>query len=75
MKVSIAKELQDYIADEVESGRFDDADAVVNDALRLHEAYLAAVRKDVQKGLDDASNGRYRSVTAVEFLAKARSAS
>jgi antitoxin ParD1/3/4 len=72
MKVSIAKELENYIADEVESGRFADASAVVSDALRLHETYLAATREDVRKGLDDLSKGRYRSVTAEEFLAKAR---
>ncbi|WP_439631709.1 ribbon-helix-helix domain-containing protein [Shinella sp.] len=72
MKLSIAKELEDYITDEVESGRFADASAVVNDALRLHETYLAAVREDVQMGLDDLAKGRYRPVTAKEFLARAR---
>lgn len=72
MKLSIAKELEDYIAEEVESGRFTDASAVVNDALRLHETYLAAVREDVREGLDDLSKSRYRSVTAEEFLARAR---
>ena len=75
MKLSITKELEDYIAEEVESGRFADADAVVNDALRLHEIYLAALRADVRKGLDDMSRGRYRPITAAEFLTKARSAS
>ena len=74
MKLSIAKELEDYIAEEVESGRFADADAVVNDALRLHETYLATLREDVRQGLDDLSEGRYRSVTAEDFLAKARAA-
>ncbi|MCJ8053207.1 type II toxin-antitoxin system ParD family antitoxin [Shinella curvata] len=72
MKLSIAKELENYIADEVESGRFADASAVVNDALRLHESYLASVREDVGKGLDDLANGRFRSITAEEFLTKAR---
>ena len=72
MKLSIAKELEDYIAEEVESGRFADASAVVNDALRLHEGYLTATREDVRKGLDDFANGRFRSVTAGEFLARAR---
>ncbi len=72
MKLSIAKELEDYIADEVESGRFADASAVVNDALRLHESYLASVLEDIGKGLDDLANGRFRSITAEEFLAKAR---
>ncbi|HSX72796.1 MAG TPA: type II toxin-antitoxin system ParD family antitoxin [Shinella sp.] len=72
MKLSIAKELEDYIAGEVESGRFTDASAVVNDALRLHETYLAAVREDVRKGLDDLSAGRHRPVTAEDFLARAR---
>lgn len=74
MKVSIAKELEDYIAEAVESGRFDDASAVVSDALRLHEAYLAALREDVQKGFADLSHGRHRSISAAEFLAKARAA-
>jgi antitoxin ParD1/3/4 len=74
MKLSIAKELEAYIAEEVESGRFADASAVVNDALRLHEDYLAAVRADVGKGLADFSAGRYRSVAAEDFLAKARKA-
>lgn len=74
MNVSIAKELQSYIDGEVESGRFDDASAVVNDALRLHEAYLATLREQVGKGLDDMANDRVRSVSAAEFMARARSA-
>lgn len=74
IKLSIAKELEDYIAEAVESGRFADASAVVNDALRLHEACLAALQQDVRKGLDDMAHGRHRSLTAADFLAKARSA-
>jgi len=74
MKLSIAKELEDYIVQEVGSGRFADASAVVNDALRLHETYLAATREDIRTGLEDLARGRHRPVTAEEFLAKARTA-
>ena len=74
MNVSISKELQKYIDEEVESGRFDDASAVVNDALRLHEAYIGRLREKVGEGLDDIESGRHRAVTAAEFLARARSA-
>ncbi len=73
MNLSISKDLQQYIDDEVESGRFGDASAVVNDALRLHEAYLGRLREDIGKGLDDMANGRHRAITAAEFLARARS--
>ncbi|WP_440983499.1 ribbon-helix-helix domain-containing protein [Shinella sumterensis] len=72
MKLSIAKELEAYIAEEVKSGRFPDASEVVNDALRLHESYLASTREEVEKGLDDLAEGRFRSISAGEFLAKAR---
>jgi putative addiction module CopG family antidote len=75
MKLSIDKALEDYIAREVESGGFADADAVVNDALRLHQTTLTALREEVGKGLDDAAHGHHRPVTAAEFLARARSAS
>lgn len=74
MNVSIAKELERYIAEQVETGRFADASAVVSDALRLHEAHLAHLRDEVGAGIDDFNAGRHRIVTAGEFLngAKAR---
>lgn len=74
MKLSIAKDLEDYIEQEVDSGRFADASAVVNDALRLHETYLAAERDDIRAGLEDLAKGRHRPVTAEEFMARARAA-
>jgi putative addiction module CopG family antidote len=72
MNVSIAKELRTYLEEQVASGRFPDADAVIADALRLHEAQLSALRDEVGKGLDDWSAGRFRSVEKEDFLARAK---
>lgn len=60
MSVTIPQEYAAFIRDSVASGRFGSEDEVVFEALRLlqrHEQKLAALRADIQVGLDDLDAG------------------
>ncbi len=61
MGYSLGKNLENYVATQVEGGLYNNASEVVRDALRLHEEHnlkLAALRAEVQAGLDDLHAGR-----------------
>lgn len=54
MNVSLTKKQQDYIAEQLETGDFQNASELVRDALRLHEVYrnriIADLRAEIDKG-------------------------
>ncbi len=56
MNVSFTAKQEKYIADQVESGDYQNASEVVRDALRLHEVYrqkvLEELRAEIDKGWD-----------------------
>ena len=56
MNVSLTKKQEDYIAQEIASGDFQNASELVRDAIRLHQVYRQKVvedlRQEIQKGLD-----------------------
>ncbi len=62
MNISFTKKQQDYIAEQVTSGDFQNASEVVRDALRLHEIYrvrvLNELKNEIDKGWSGASSSR-----------------
>ncbi len=56
MNISFTEKQENYIAEQLSTGDFQNASEVVRDALRLHEFYrnriMEELRKDLQKGLD-----------------------
>lgn len=69
MNVALTPEMEALIEEEVASGRYPSAGEVVRDALsrfleskRGTEDRFEALRRDLQKGIDDLDNGRYRDV-------------
>ncbi|MDH6266835.1 putative addiction module CopG family antidote [Rhizobium sp. SG_E_25_P2] len=63
ISVTISDEEQAFLEREIANGNFADEGEVVRAAIaRLeHETKLNALRRDVQKGLDDFSAGRYKT--------------
>ena len=64
MNVSLTDELERWVADRVQDGRYKSASEVVREGLRMlqakeeeHEARLQALRRDIQVGLDAAARG------------------
>ena len=67
MNVSLTPELESIVNQKVESGMYNSASEVVREGLRLlqqrdemRETKLAALRAEIQKGIDDLEAGRYR---------------
>ncbi|MBL4761045.1 MAG: type II toxin-antitoxin system ParD family antitoxin [Mariprofundaceae bacterium] len=75
MNYSLSKKLENYVADQVDSGSFNNASEVVRDALRLHEEYqlkLEILRQDVQTGVSSVRAGRISRATPEEIIEKAK---
>ena len=77
MNVSLTPELEKFVADKVESGRYTSASEVVREALRLleeHErsraAQLEEFNRELRRRIDSADRGEY--VTAEESLRRIR---
>ena len=61
MNVSLTPELEKLVNDEVKSGRYKSASEVVREGLRLirlREAKLEALRRDLQVGIDELDKGK-----------------
>jgi len=75
MAVTLDKPWDAYVAKQVDSGKFENATEVVQDALKLQQERdeeLEYLRREVQIGLDDIEAGRISHATADEIIAKAR---
>ncbi|SFN63208.1 antitoxin ParD1/3/4 [Paenimyroides ummariense] len=57
MNISFTKKQQDYIAEQVTSGDFQNASEVVRDALRLHEIYRVRVLNELKNEIDKGWSG------------------
>lgn len=71
MNVSIGNKLEEYVADLVKGGSYNNASEVVRDALRIHEEYqlkLAALKKEVNLGIDDLRAGRISRATPEDII-------
>ncbi|MFD0835003.1 type II toxin-antitoxin system ParD family antitoxin [Mariniflexile aquimaris] len=62
MNVSLTKKQEEYIANQIESGDFQNASELVRDALRLHEMYRHRVifdlKAEIEKGWTGATSKR-----------------
>lgn len=80
MNVSLGKSWEDYVAEQVASGNFNNASEVVRDALRRQQEHflkLEALRQDVAAGMASIEAGRvsHARPTDIKALAASRRAS
>jgi antitoxin ParD1/3/4 len=74
MNVSLGKSWEEYVAEQVASGNFNNASEVVRDALRRQQEYflkLEALRRDVAAGIESIEAGRISNATPADIKAKA----
>ena len=71
MNISLTKKQEEYIAQEIARGDFQNASELVRDAIRLHQVYRQKViedlRQEIQKGLE----GPWHETTTGEIAPKA----
>ncbi len=62
MNVSLTKKQEEYIAEQVQLGDFQDASEVVRDAMRLHQIYRSRMiddlRQEIAKGWEGPASPR-----------------
>ncbi|MEZ5007176.1 MAG: type II toxin-antitoxin system ParD family antitoxin [Chitinophagales bacterium] len=62
MNVSLTKSQEEYIAEQLKSGDFQNASEVIRDAMRLHKYYrqktIEQLRLDIEKGWEGATSDR-----------------
>jgi antitoxin ParD1/3/4 len=76
MNVSLGKNWEKYVAEQVDGGQFNNASEVVRDALRRQQEYLIkleSLKRDLSKGVESVKAGKARKVSVDEIIAKARS--
>ena len=75
MNFSLGKSWENYVAEQVNSGQFNNASEVVRDALRRQQEYLIqfeALKRDVLQGVASVKSGKARKASATEIIAKAK---
>jgi len=73
--MQVPAEWEEYVAEQVKSGRFASAAEVIADALGLQRddyRKLQTLRREVQKGLDDIEAGRISHATADDIIARVK---
>jgi len=73
--MQIPAEWEEYVAEQVKSGRFGSPAEVIADALGLQRddyRKLQTLRREIQKGIDSAEAGDVSYATADEIIAKAK---
>jgi antitoxin ParD1/3/4 len=76
MNVSLGSNWEKYVAEQVNSGQFNNASEVVRDALRRQQEYLIkleALKRDLLQGVDSITAGNARNISAAEIIAKSKS--
>lgn len=68
MNVSFTKKQEKYIANQIESGDFQNASEVVRDALRLHQLYRHKVLNDLKAAIEVGWEGATSSRTIQDIL-------
>jgi putative addiction module CopG family antidote len=66
MTLSLTREQETLIKEQISKGRYTSQDAVIDEALSLlqrHEKALEKLRTEIQEGLDDLAAGRSSSYT------------
>jgi antitoxin ParD1/3/4 len=79
MNVSLTPELNQFIADKVESGLYSSASEVIREGLRLLKQYdemqrvkLQQLRKDIRQGLESLDNGKGKTLDIEAIKAEGR---
>jgi len=75
MNFSLGKTWENYVAEQVESGMFNNASEVVRDALRRQQEQLLkleALRRDVRKGVESIKAGRASKPSVDDIISKAK---
>ena len=79
MNVSLTPELQEFVANKVQSGLYQTASEVVREGLRLlrerderSRQKLDDLRKDIAAGIDELDRGKAAPLDARKTLARAR---
>lgn len=79
MNVSLTPELEAFVNQKVESGRYQTASEVIRDGLRLllerdelHQKKLDDLRREVRIGIEQADRGKVAPLNATETLARVR---
>lgn len=71
MNVALTPELEELVNDEVKSGQYKSANEVVREGLRLvrlRREKIAALRREIQIGVDEIERGEYHEYASVEEL-------
>ncbi len=79
MNVSLTPELEQFVNQKVESGKYQTASEVIRDGLRLllekeelHQKKLDELRRDIAIGIEQADQGKVAPLNAKETLARVR---
>jgi antitoxin ParD1/3/4 len=79
MNVSLTPQLEDYVKQKVAAGMYNSVSEVIREALRLleerdaiKEMKLAALRRDLQEGIDELDQGKGTPLDMDDIKAKAR---
>ncbi|MHA7775342.1 type II toxin-antitoxin system ParD family antitoxin [Roseibium sp. M-1] len=75
MNFSLGKKLEDYVADQIANGLYNNASEVVRDALRMHEEHhlkLESLRRDINRGRQSLDAGRVSRAGPEDIIAKAK---
>ncbi|MGH9754431.1 MAG: type II toxin-antitoxin system ParD family antitoxin [Blastocatellia bacterium] len=66
MIITITPEIEEFVSERVRSGAYASGEEVILVSLRLLEAQeqkLAQLKRDIQAGVDDIQQGRYKTYT------------
>ena len=79
MNVSLTPELEQFVNQKVESGKYQTASEVIRDGLRLllereelHQKKLEELRREIAIGIEEADQGKVAPLIAKETLARVR---
>jgi antitoxin ParD1/3/4 len=75
MNVSLGPTWEEYVAERVNSGVFNNASEVVRDALRRQQEQLLkleALRREIQTGVAAIDAGRWTKTTAEDVIRRAK---
>jgi antitoxin ParD1/3/4 len=79
MNVSLTPELEQFVNQKVESGKYQTASEVIRDGLRLllereeiHQKKLDNLRRDISIGIEQADQGKVAPCHAKDTLARVR---
>ena len=77
MEITLTPDLEKFINDKLESGSYDSPSEMVREGMRLlkeqdqlREIRREELRREVQKGIDDVREGRFKTYNSGEELAE-----